>query len=124
MCCPRAEDRPIFEDLRPRGQGQGLDLRVQGQELQNVSSRPRTSLRTPLLVRTQYYLLTLVPLFYLPLTSLNRLVFMIAEFLRREKKFSDSNAEQAVKRWFKGVIDRRGGRKLRAEKNGLKPVFV
>ena len=36
-CCPRAEDRPIFEDLRPRGQGQGLDLRGQG--LQNVSSR-------------------------------------------------------------------------------------
>ena len=32
-CCPRAEDRPIFEDLRPRGQG-----------LKNVSSR------TPLLV--------------------------------------------------------------------------
>ena len=27
-CCPRAEDRTIFEDLRPRGQG-----------LQNVSSR-------------------------------------------------------------------------------------
>ena len=43
------EDRPIFEDLRPRGQGQGLDLRGQG--LQNLSSstssRPRTSLRTP-----------------------------------------------------------------------------
>ena len=37
MCCPRAEDRPIFEDLRSRGQGQGLDLRGQG--LQNVSSR-------------------------------------------------------------------------------------
>ena len=36
-------DRPIFEDLRPRGQG--LDLRGQG--LQNVSSRPRTSSRTP-----------------------------------------------------------------------------
>ena len=36
-CCPRAEDRPIFEDLRPRGQGQGLDL--QGQGLRNVSSR-------------------------------------------------------------------------------------
>ena len=35
-CCPRAEDRPIFEDLKPRGQG-----------LQNVSSRPRTSSRTP-----------------------------------------------------------------------------
>ena len=35
--CPRAEDRPIFEDLRPRGQG--LDLRGQGQGLQNVSSR-------------------------------------------------------------------------------------
>ena len=32
-----AEDRPIFEDLRPRGQG--LDLRGQGQGLQNVSSR-------------------------------------------------------------------------------------
>ena len=30
-CCPRAEDRAIFEDLRPRGQGQGLDLRGQGQ---------------------------------------------------------------------------------------------
>ena len=38
-------DRPIFEDLRPRGQG--LDLRGQGQGLQNVSSRPRTSSRTP-----------------------------------------------------------------------------
>ena len=51
---PRAEDRPIFEGLRPRGQGQGLDLR--GQELQNLSSRtssrPRTSSRTPPLVNT------------------------------------------------------------------------
>ena len=41
-CCYRAEDRAIFENLRPRGQGQGL---------QNVSSRtssrPRTSSRTP-----------------------------------------------------------------------------
>ena len=35
-CCPRAEDRPIFEDLRPRGQGQGL---------QNVSSRTPTLIR-------------------------------------------------------------------------------
>ena len=35
---PIFEDRPIFEDLRPRGQGQGL---------QNVSSRPRMSSRTP-----------------------------------------------------------------------------
>ena len=57
QCCPRAEDRPIFEDLRPRGQGQGLDLRGQdqGQGLQNVSSRtssrPRTSSRTPPLIR-------------------------------------------------------------------------
>ena len=45
QCCPRAED------LRPRGQGQGLDLRGQGQGLQNLSSRtssrPRTSSRTP-----------------------------------------------------------------------------
>ena len=53
-CCPRAEDRPIFEDLRPRGQDQGFDLRGQGQGLQNVSSRtssrPRTSSRTPPLV--------------------------------------------------------------------------
>ena len=32
-------NRPIFEDLRPRGQSQGLDLRGQGQGLQNVSSR-------------------------------------------------------------------------------------
>ena len=31
-CCPRAEDRAIFEDLRLRGQGQGLE-----------ASRPRTS---------------------------------------------------------------------------------
>ena len=37
--CPRAEDRAIFEDLRPRGQGQRFDLRGQGQGLQNVSSR-------------------------------------------------------------------------------------
>ena len=36
---PRVEDRAIFEDLRLRGQGQGLDLRGLGQGLQNVSSR-------------------------------------------------------------------------------------
>ena len=40
-----------LEASRPRGQGQGLDLRGQGQGLQNVSSRtssrPRTSSRTP-----------------------------------------------------------------------------
>ena len=46
-CCPRAEDRAIFEDLRLRSQG--LDLRGQG--LENVSSRTssrlRTSSRTP-----------------------------------------------------------------------------
>ena len=53
LCCPRAEDRAIFEDLRLQGQGQGLDLRGQGQGqgLQNVSSRtssrPRTSSKTP-----------------------------------------------------------------------------
>ena len=35
-----AKDRAIFEDFRLRGQGQAL---------QNVSWRPRTSLRTPLL---------------------------------------------------------------------------
>ena len=39
-----------FEASRPRPQGQGLDLRGQGQGLQNVSSRPRTSSRTPPLV--------------------------------------------------------------------------
>ena len=38
-CCPRAEDRAIYEDLRHLGQGQGLDLWCQGQGLQNVSSR-------------------------------------------------------------------------------------
>ena len=37
-CCPRAEDWAIFEDLRLRGQGQGLE---------NVSSRTRTFSRTP-----------------------------------------------------------------------------
>ena len=46
-CCPRAEDRAIFEDLRLRGHGQG-------QGLQNASSRtsskPRTSSRTQPLV--------------------------------------------------------------------------
>ena len=26
LCCPRVEDRAIFENLRHRGQGQGLDL--------------------------------------------------------------------------------------------------
>ena len=55
-CCPRAEDRPIFEDLRHGGQDQRLDLRGQG--LQNVSSRPRTSSRTPPLSLT----LTISPL--------------------------------------------------------------
>ena len=42
-CCPQDEDRAIFEDLRPRGQGQGL---------QNVSSRPWTFSRTPPLLKT------------------------------------------------------------------------
>ena len=37
----QAEDRAIFEDLRIRGQGQGL---------QNVSLRPKTSSRTPPLI--------------------------------------------------------------------------
>ena len=41
LCFPRAEDRANFEDLKLRGQGQ---------ELQNLSSRPRTSSRTPPLV--------------------------------------------------------------------------
>ena len=56
-CCPRAENRAIFEDLRPRGQGQnqGLDLRGQGQGLQNVSLRPRTSSRTPPLLMTMMF---------------------------------------------------------------------
>ena len=40
----------LSSDLRPRGQG--LDLRGQGQGLQNVSSRPKTSSRTPPLVIT------------------------------------------------------------------------
>ena len=41
-----SEDRPIFEDLRPRNQGQGL---------KNVSSRPRTSSRTLPLIKTQQF---------------------------------------------------------------------
>ena len=46
-----------FSDLRPRGQGQGLDLRGQGQGLQNVSSK--TSSRTPPLVDDHSLPLTL-----------------------------------------------------------------
>ena len=48
----------FFENLRLRGQGQGIDLRGQGKNHghQNVSlrtsSRPRTSSRTPSLVKT------------------------------------------------------------------------
>ena len=45
----KSKNRPIFEDLSPRGQGQGL---------QNVSSRtssrPRTSSRTPSLVKSVF----------------------------------------------------------------------
>ena len=48
---PRTGQFLVFGDLRPRGQGQGLDLRGQGQGLQNVSSRPRTSSKTPLLLK-------------------------------------------------------------------------
>ena len=48
-CGSLAEDRAIFEDVRLRGQG--LDLRGQG--LQNVSSRPKTSLRTEVQSRTE-----------------------------------------------------------------------
>ena len=47
--------------LRPRGLGQGLDLRGQGQGLQNVSSRPRTSSRTPPLVPGACWLLVRGP---------------------------------------------------------------
>ena len=49
-CCPRAEDRPIFEGLRPRGQCQRLDLRGQGQGLQNYILEDSTSDGLPLLV--------------------------------------------------------------------------
>ena len=45
---PRTYTVAIFEDLKLRGQG--LDIRGQDQGLQNVSSRPRTSSRTPPLV--------------------------------------------------------------------------
>ena len=51
--CPRAEDRAIFENLRLRGQGQGLE---------NVSARPRTSSRTPPLYKSP-------SVFYLSLRS-------------------------------------------------------
>ena len=67
QCCPRAEDTAIFEDLRLRGQGQGLDLRGlgQGQGLQNVSSRtssmPRTSSRTPPLIFSCISLFSTLP---------------------------------------------------------------
>ena len=57
-CCPRAEDRAIFEDLRLRGQGQGLEAsRPTPRTSKNVSSRtfsrPRTSSRTPHLIPTK-----------------------------------------------------------------------
>ena len=46
LCCPRAEDRPIFEDLRPRGRGQGL---------QNVSSRtPPLLINNPLVTSSMH----------------------------------------------------------------------
>ena len=48
---PRADDRAIFEDLRPRGQGQEFDFQGQGQGLENVSSRT-----PPLLFSTLYSL--------------------------------------------------------------------
>ena len=52
-CCPQAQDRVIFEDLRPRGQG-----------LQNVSlrmfSKSRTFSRTPLLVWTLLFLFYII----------------------------------------------------------------
>ena len=45
-----------FRGLEARGQG--LDLRGQDQGLQNVSSRPKTSLRTPPLICTQQHFYT------------------------------------------------------------------
>ena len=52
--CPLAEYSTFLRTGRTRGQGQGLELRDQGQELQNkslrTSLRPRTSSRTPLLI--------------------------------------------------------------------------
>ena len=47
-----AKYRAIFEDLRLRGQGQGLNLWGQSQGLRNESSRPKTSSRTPPLAIT------------------------------------------------------------------------
>ena len=41
-----------FSSAPLRSRGQGLDLRGQGQGLQNLSSRPRTSSRTPPLILT------------------------------------------------------------------------
>ena len=55
QCCPRAEDRAIFEDLRLPGLGQGL---------QNVSSRPRTSSRTPPLMSTSIIFLCMMSVFH------------------------------------------------------------
>ena len=47
---------------------------------------------------------------------------MITEVIK-ERKSSDSYAEQAVKRWFKGATDRKD-RKLQQKKYGLKLVSV
>ena len=54
--------------------------------------------------------------FHVPFTSPNKFIFMIAEVIRKEQKSSNSDAERAIKRWFKEATDRKGGRKLRAEK--------
>ena len=48
---------------------------------------------------------------------------MIAEVIRKEQKSSNSDAERAIKRWFKEATDRKGGRKLRAEKKETKTSF-
>ena len=55
--------------------------------------------------------------------SSNRFIFIIAEVIRKEQKSSDYDAKQAAKHWFKGVTDRKGGRKLRKAKKWTKACF-
>ena len=46
QCCPRAEDRTFSRTCGAQGQGQGLELRCQGQGLQNVFSKTATLIVT------------------------------------------------------------------------------
>ena len=61
--------------------------------------------------------------FDLPFTS-NKFIFMIAEVIRKEQKSSNSDAERAIKRWFKEATEEKEVVNSEQKKNRLKPAFV